>query len=389
MPVTHKKTPAGEWNMSDKKLTILGIVAVIAIAAAVVVNQVSKPRQSSNLVIGPLVGGLDVDQIAKITISGEKGTQKTTLSRNEGRFVIVEKDNYPAGVKKVNELIAQCLDIRTAELRTEDLAFHKDLGVTEDSAQSVITLWDAESKPIVGIFISKSDEQGRGAYVRLASENKVYLTLNAPSISAVPLDYVDKEFLKVDSGKIVEVTITDPNQHTYALQSKDGGKTITSPRTLPAGKRLKESDCIQVFTAPGGIQIEDVAAANKVEGLKLDRRYVCKLDDSTVYTFQLGEKDKKTYLSAAAEFTDTEPVTKEKGVVESEEQLKVKEAKLLARDAAERFAKKTAGWLYVISDPVSGEMMKKMTDIVENIPAEAKPADPNQPKPAAGQQQKL
>jgi hypothetical protein len=367
--------------MSDKKLTILGVVAVIAIAAAIGTNQMSKPRQSSNLVIGPLVGGLDVDQIAKISISGEKGTQKTTLSRNEGRFVIVEKDNYPAGAKKVNELIAQCLDIRTAELRTEDPAFHKDLGVTEDSAKSVVTLWDAENKPIVGIFISEGDEQSKGAYVRLASENKVYLTLNSPWIGAVPMDYVDKEILKVNSGKIVEVTITDPNQHTYTLQSKDGGQTITSPRTLPTGKRLKESDCKSVFTAPGGIQIEDVASASKVEGLKLDRRYVCKLDDSTVYTFQLGEKDKKTYLTAAAEFTDTEPVTKEKGVVESEEQLKVKEAKLLARDAAERFAKKTAGWLYVISDSAAVELTKKMPDLVENAPAETKLADPNQPKP--------
>jgi hypothetical protein len=365
--------------MSDKKLTILGVVAVIAVAAAIVVNQASKPRQSSNLVIGPLVGGLDVDQIAKITISGQKGAQKMTLSRNEDRFVIVEKDNYPAGVKKVNELVAQCLDIRTAELRTEDPAFHKDLGVTEDSAKSVITLWDAENKPIVGIFISESDEQGKGAYVRLASENKVYLTLNSPWISAVPMDYVDKEILKVNTGKIVEVTITDPNQHTYTLQTKDGGKTITSPITLPAGKRLKESDCKRVFTAPGGIQIEDVVAAGKVEGLKLGWRYVCKLDDSTVYTFQLGEKDKKTYLAATAEFTDTEPVTKEKGVVESEEQLKAKEAKLLARDAADRFAKKTAGWLYVIADYTAAELKKKMPDLVEDIPAEAKKADPNQP----------
>jgi hypothetical protein len=371
--------------MSDKKLTILGVVAVIAIAAAIGANQMNKPRQSSNLVIGPLVGGLDVDKIAKITISGEKGSKKMTIARNEGKFVIVEKDNYPAGVKKVNELVGQCLDIRTAELRTEDPAFHKDLGVTDDTAKNVITLWDSENKPIVGIFISESDEQGKGANVRLASENKVYLTLNQPWISAVPTDYVDKEILKVNSGKIVEVTITDPNQHTYALQSKDGGKTITSPRTLPAGKRLKESDCKRVFMAPGGIQIEDVVAANKVEGLKLDRRCVCKLDDSTVYTFQLGEKDKKTYLAAAVEFTDTEPVTKAKGV-ESEEQLKAKEAKLLARDAAERLAKKTAGWLYVITDIAAAELKKKMPDLVENAPAAAKPVDPNQLAPAAGPQ---
>ena len=140
--------------MNDKKLMTLGIVAVIAVIAAIVVNQISKPRQSSNLVIGPLVGGLDVDQVAKIIISGDNNKTKASIIRSENRFVVVEKDNYPASVKKVNELVGQCLDIRTAELQTESADFHKDLGVTEDTAANVITLLGADEKPIVGILVS-------------------------------------------------------------------------------------------------------------------------------------------------------------------------------------------------------------------------------------------
>jgi hypothetical protein len=355
-------------NMNDKKLMKLGIIAVIAIAAAIVVNHVSKPRQSSNLVIGPLVGGLDVDQVAKITISGDNNKTNTSIVRSESRFVVAQKDNYPASAKRVNELIGRCLDIRTAELRTEDAAFHKDLGVSEDTAANVVTLLGADDKPIIGIFVSRPAENG-SSYVRLASENKVYLTLNAPYISSTPMDYIDTNLLEADSKKITEVSITDPNGVSYTLKSADEGATITLDN-MPAGKQFKGTEYRNIFTALSNLPIEDVTAASKVAQLKLDWKYVCKLSDSTIYTLGLGKQDNKTYLAIATEFTDTAPVVKEQGQ-ESQEQLKVKEAKLLARDAAERFGKKTFGWVYVIPENKTSSLMRDLKNLVEDIPSPA------------------
>jgi hypothetical protein len=353
----------------------LGVVAVVMIAAAILVNHITKPQQGSNLVIGPLVGGLDVELVAKIVVSGENNKTKTTIARGESRFVVAEKDNYPASAKKVNELIGQCLDIRTAELQTEDAAFHKDLGVTDDTAGNIVTLLGGDDKPIVGIFISKPAENG-SAYVRLASENKVYLTLNAPYLSAAPMDYIDKNLLEADSKKITEVSVTDPNGVSYALKSADEGATITLDN-MPAGKQFKGTEYRNVFTALSSLAIEDVMTNSKVQELKLDWKYVCKLSDSTVYTLQLGKKDDKRYLVATAEFTDTTPVVKEQGQ-ESAEQLKTKETKLLARDAAERFTKRSAGWLYVVPEYKTSSLMKDLRTLIEDIPA-PKPAEPNKP----------
>jgi hypothetical protein len=363
--------------MNDKKLMTLGIVAVIAIIAAIVVNQISKPVQSSNLVIGPLVGGLDVDQVAKIIISGDNNKTKASIVRSENRFVVAEKDNYPASAKKVNELIGQCLDIRTAELQTESADFHKDLGVTDDTAQSSITLLGADEKPILGIRISRPAENG-SAFVRLASENKVYLTLNAPSISAAPMDYIDKNLLEADSQKITEVSLTDPNGVSYVLKSADQGTTITLD-TMPAGKQFKGTDYRTVFSALSNLAVEDVTLASKMTDLKMNWKYVCKLSDSTVYTLGLGKHDKKTYLAVSAEFTDTEPVVKEQGQ-ESQEQLKAKEAKLLARDAAVRFGKKTFGWVYVIPDDKASYLTKDVRTLTEDIPAPAPAKSGDTPK---------
>lgn len=371
--------------MNDKKLAILGIVAVLSVAAAVLVSRMGGDAQRSSLVIGPLVGGLDVDKINAIAVTGEKGKQKITLAKSEGRFVVAEKENYPASIKKVNELVNQCLDIRTAELQSEDPAFHADLGLTAETAGTTVTFKDSADQAIVGLLVSESKPDTQGVFVRLASDNKAYLTLQSPWISTRPMDYIDTQLLQVDSKKILEVTVTDPNNMSYTLKSDNGGDVVTLAE-LPAGKQLKGTNYRNAFSTLSSLTFEDVTGKDKVEGLKFDRRYVCKLNDSTVYTLNLGKKDEKWYLGLAVEFTDKSAVMKEKGV-ESEEQLKEKEAKLLARDAAETLTKKTSNWLYVIPQFKAAELTKSLSELIEDIPAKPKePADPNKPVEAEAQQ---
>ncbi len=69
---------------------------------------------------------------------------------------------------------------------------------------------------------------------------------------------------------------------------------------------------------------------------KFDREYVCTLKDSTVYALKIAKKDDKTYITCEADYTDKTPVTKDSNV-ESEEELKKKEAKLLAQEGAIKF----------------------------------------------------
>ena len=126
------------------------------------------------------------------------------------------------------------------------------------------------------------------------------------------MDYIDKNLLEVDSKKITEISVTDPNGVTYVLKSADEGATITLDN-MPAGKQFKGTDYRTVFTALTSLAIDDVTAASKVADLKLDWKYICKLSDSTVYTLGLCKRDNKTYMAVSAEFTDTTPVVKEQG----------------------------------------------------------------------------
>ncbi len=100
--------------------------------------------------------------------------------------------------------------------------------------------------------------------------------------------------------------------------------------------------------------------------LSFDSQFVCRLKDSTVYTVKLAQKDGKTYVTCEADFTDTAPVVMKENEVQSEEQLKKNEAKLLARDKAKEFTVKHQGWVYEIADWKAKYLTKQLSDLLED-----------------------
>jgi len=117
--------------------------------------------------------------------------------------------------------------------------------------------------------------------------------------------------------------------------------------------------------------------------LTFDKQFICRLKDSTVYTLKIAQKDDKTYAVCEAEFTDKTPVLKG-DEVESEEELKKKEAKLLARENTIKFTGKHQGWVYEIAEWKAKNLIKELSDLIED---EEKPKeeveveDPNSIKP--------
>jgi hypothetical protein len=161
------------------------------------------------------------------------------------------------------------------------------------------------------------------------------------------------------------------------LRSGDG-KTVVLDN-LPEGKKVKSDVANRVFTALASLRFDDVNADGSRRDLKFDRKYVCRLKDSTVYTFWLAKdgdngstsspsraESRDWFVRCDALFMDKTPVTKTQGEVESEDQLKKKEAKLLASDAAEEFSEKHNGWVYQIPAYNAENLNKPIAELVED-----------------------
>ncbi|MFC1792055.1 DUF4340 domain-containing protein [Planctomycetota bacterium] len=357
--------------MSNKKLTILGIVAVLMVLWAMVQSRISnKPGAEST---GPvyLIQGFDPSGVDSIVIG--TGDAAFTLKHQKGNFVVADKDNYPAKTSEINSLISKCLEIQTSESVTENPANHDDLEVTEEKARSVVKFMKADpnSSLLTGVIIGKTKELGEGSYVRLlssntASSNKVYVTSNAPWFGGGAMNYVDQELIAAKREDIESVTVSSQDG-LYTLKTGQDSQDIILDN-IPAGKKLKSSDAQSVFTALTSLRFDDVKKISS--DLAFENQYMCRLKDSTVYALRIAQKYDKTYVSCVAEFTDQTPVEKasidQGGEVESEEELKKKEAKLLARDNAIKFTATHQGWAYEIADWKAKNLAKELAELIED-----------------------
>ncbi len=117
--------------------------------------------------------------------------------------------------------------------------------------------------------------------------------------------------------------------------------------------------------------------------MTFDGGFVCRLKDSTVYTLKIAQKDDKTYVTCEAEFTDKTPVLISIKA-QPQEELKKKEAKLLAKENTLIFTRKHQGWVYEISEWKAKNLTKELSDLIEDEEKpkeEDKVEDPNSIKP--------
>lgn len=354
--------------MSNRNLGILAVVAVVMVGGAILQSRLSRPPRVAPS--GPtfLIQGLDTSEIAGITIG--HGSDAVRLTKKDGRFVVANKTDYPADAKQINDLISKCLDIRRSEQYTSNPENHEALEITEEDAHGLVKFLRPDGSLLTGVVVGKSQESGQGAFVRLAGSDDVFVAESAPWFRTTGIEYIDAELFAVTAEDVNSVTVSTP-QGTYTLRPREDD-TGAVMEDLPPDKTLKTSDARSVLTALTSLRFEDVNTPAAVGDLDFDRQYVCLLDNSTRYTLRLAKRGDRTYLQCEAAYTDTTPVTVKRGGNESEEELKKKEAKLLAQEHAQKFTLQHKGWVYQIPAWKANYLTKERADLLQDKPAEAK-----------------
>jgi hypothetical protein len=365
--------------MTNKNLTILGVIAAVMIVLVIWQSGTDKTTTADNDAIKYLIQGLDPSVLETIEVVGSGDDNTVTLVKTDDGFVVKELSGYPAKMSEINNLITKSIDIKVGKVYTSDPDNFDDLGVSEENAKTIVRFKGADDKLITGVAVSEYKD-GK-SYVRRIDADDVYQAQDSVWLNSSAQSYVDKQLTSVKKEDIAEVKVNS-GAGGYTL-SGDEGKA--SMQDVPEGKQVKQAEVDKVFKAITSLRFDDVKKAGEVN-VNLASSYVCKLNNSTVYTIKLAKKDDKTYASLSAEFTDTTPVMKEKGV-ESEEELKKKEAKLLAHEAAKEFDEKHKGWVYILPSYQADNLMIERDAILEDTPEPEPQAEPAAAEPEVKVQQ--
>lgn len=363
--------------MDNRKLGILAVVAAVMVLWAVVQARLSSGRRAAPTGPTYLIQGLDPAEIDTITVG--KGKNPIKIARQEGKFVVTNKSNYPADTKQINDLITKAVDIKTTDRYTSDPKNHDDLQVSEDKARNLVKFFKADGTLLTGVAVGQSKETGQGTYVRLASSDDVYMTDESPYFRDRAVDFLDQELTSVKREDVNAVSVTTP-EGTYALRSGKDGDSV-SLVNMPADKKLKDADAKSVLTALTSLRFEDVNTPAQIQGLSFDHEYICRLNNSTEYRLKLAKKGEKTYLQCDADFKDKTPVTLNPNQKDSQAELKKKEAKLLGQENAQKFTLRHRGWIYEIADWKGKYLTMKQSALLEE---KEKPAEKKAETPAPG-----
>lgn len=354
--------------MTNKKLAVLVAVAVGMVILTTVLYAGREAGPSAFRRGTPLIQGLAPEKVHSIVI--RKGSDTTSLVRQGDGFALKERDGYPASVKKINELLVNCLDIRCAEKITDLPANHAALGVADDGAEAVtVSFIGEDGKPLIGFVMGKRAEHGTGPCVRLIGENSVYAAEKYLYIDTRPTDYVVRNLITVKEADIARVDVA-VGKDAYTILRDESDKVALL--NVAEGKRPKAKEYENTFSALTSLNLTDVARQGKPD-LKWDATYTCRLKSGLVYTVKLAERDRKHYVRLSAEGPPVESVRITK--TESEENLKKKEAVLLAVETARKFTPRHAPWVYEISSWSAEKMRKPLGELVEDIPADKVPEE--------------
>ncbi len=377
--------------MSNRNVIVLSIVAAITLIWAVIQSHVANSNanrpQRASFEESYLIQGLDLASIASIRIG--TGDDALTLVRQGPQFVVASKQGYPADTEKINRLLIDLTDLRVTELVTDDEENHESLHVTEDNVESLVRFFDQSDTLMTGIAIGSRHivEGGTGpsqSYVRLLSSSNVFLAQDAPSVEDSAIEYLDRNILDLEGDEIaqVEVSLPDSSYQVKAGTKDDTAKYVLN--RLPEGRELDDTKAGELFSAFASVTLQDVQKAEKFEeGLTPVGTAVCTLKNQVAYSVEVFKKDDTPYVRISAESLDKTQIVKEDRV-ETDEELKAKEAKLLARDEAEKFTQRHQGWMYEIPKWKADKLLTARNNLLKEIetPDEIAPASGSEAIPS-------
>jgi hypothetical protein len=357
--------------MTNKQLTILAIVTVVMVLATVLMH-VGTGDTSSDFVSGAmLIQGLDPESIHKIVIKSKSGTVTLTRKEDAG-FVVGERNDYPASMMAINELIRESLDIRCKSKITDSKANHEELGVGESGEDTLsVSFIGADDKPLI-TYIKGKDAAVGGMHVRLAGNDTVYASDGYVPIDGSTANYLDKEIVRTLRHEIrrVEVTI---GEDAYAINTgKDSKNPDPVLENIPKGKRAKKADVADVFGALGSFDITDVAVASKMT-LAWDTTYVCRLKSGLSYMVRLAKDGEKHYASISAKGPTPRRITI--GQDDSVAELRRKQNLRLAMNTPLLFNPEHAPWVYELSNWKAMNMRRPLAELIEDIPKHTTPEE--------------
>ncbi len=247
--------------------TVLGLAAGLAALLAVlfIAELVSNPPQAMG---EPLFAGMreDINAVTSVTATAAGDNVIATVTRHDDRWVVQERDGYPADTGKLRQLLLGLAEAQLVEAKTANPEYYERLGVEDVSAEDAGGVLIRVVTPSNQYAVIVGDQtRGEYRYVRREGEAGSWLIDKSPEAPAETPEWLNATIIDIDAAVVRSVKIEHADGQTVNLEKASREARDFSVTNMPAERELSYAS---VANTVGGVldnlTLDDVAPATEL-----------------------------------------------------------------------------------------------------------------------------
>jgi hypothetical protein len=259
--------------MRSRTLIVLAVATAVIVLATIVVRQqttTTVPQQGGALFPKLLTR---INEVAEV--KGTSAQESYTLLLHDGRWVVKEREAYPADTNKVRELLFGLAQLQRVEPKTSNPELYDKIGVQDVSAKGAdslqIKLSDAKGETLAELIVgkhqvSKADLSKREYFVRLPGDPQSWLVEGEFPEDKPPSNWLQKNILGVDARRVREVRVTHADGQRVTVRRKDPSVKDYELVGLPKGAEIESPYAVNsIADTLTDLALDDVRPATAVD----------------------------------------------------------------------------------------------------------------------------
>ncbi len=333
-------------------LWLAGALVILALLAVVGQREQQPRTQGGEMFLPGLLESLDDIERVELVRRGEEPV--ATLERDASGWIVLERDGYPADLRKIRHALLTLAETRILEAKTADAALHDRLGVeaiTADTAGGIAVRLIGSAAPVEFIVGDTAGEYRR--YVRRQNEDQSYLINRDPELGTTVTDWLDAAIVDIDGARVQQVTVSRPDGETLVVSKDVRGQSNFAVVNLPEERELLYAAIANVMgNVLEGLALDDVERLTNITEAVILTEF--RTFDGLVITAQSSERDEEAWVSFTATIDQTlppEPV----------------ETRAAAEAEAAEINGRVQRWRYKIPTYKFEQLTREMTDLLQAV----------------------
>lgn len=242
----------------------------------------------------------EINSISSVTVTRAGDDGATVISRQVNNWVIASRENYPADIGKLRELLLALADAKIVEGKTSNPELYGQLGLRdpgiEGSKGTRIELHGAsrEYDLIVGNIAQASFR-----YVRTAGDPQSWLIDQNPDIPDSAGEWLLRNIVDIKAGEIRSATISHPDGEEIRINKEAEEATDFEVTNIPQGRELSYATVTNSITGVlSSLTLDDVRTATEMSAESVITTF--ETFDGTRVTVQTEMSDDESWISLHA-----------------------------------------------------------------------------------------